>query len=248
MNPIGHTIIRLHEVVSTNTLVMETEHYLAQHGLVVVARHQTGGRGRIGKKWVSLPGAQLQFSTVVHPKIPRDEVPAMALMAGVAVAEGLERGLGLEPTLKWPNDVLLGGKKVCGILVEMKTDSAGSPRVVVGIGINCNGSERDFPAGLRPLLTTLEHHAGGPVELDQLLGEILPRIEAWQERLDAGGKSEMLEAWQGRAHLGGRKLRYPTPQGAREGRAVGLTEEGYLLIETPGGGRQIHVSGEIEWL
>ena len=112
MKPIGHTIIRLDEVESTSTLMLEDSAYLENHGLVVIARHQTGGRGRMGRRWASLPGGQLQFSLVLHPNLPPQEVPLLSLVSGLAVARALEDVLALRPALKWPNDVLLGGGKV----------------------------------------------------------------------------------------------------------------------------------------
>lgn len=248
MPAIGHTILRLDEVGSTNTLVMETPAYLENHGLVVLARHQTAGRGRIGRKWVSLPDAQLQFSVVLHPPLPREELPVVSLLAGLAVAEALEAALGLAPVLKWPNDVLLEGRKVCGILMELKQGAQGGLRLVVGIGLNCLGGEEGFPPELRDRLTTIEQAAGRPVDKEAVLQAVLAALQAWYDRLTAGGRPALLDAWERRSDMIGKTLRYPTPAGPREGRAAGLTEEGYLLIETAEGGRHIHAAGEVEWL
>src|SRR5262245_22657565 len=97
MKPIGHTLLRYDEVTSTNTVLLANESLLAVHGLVMVARHQTAGRGRMGRVWASVPGAQLQFSVVVHPRVAEGEVPVVALIAGLAVANGVVQATGVTP-------------------------------------------------------------------------------------------------------------------------------------------------------
>ncbi|HKI98332.1 MAG TPA: biotin--[acetyl-CoA-carboxylase] ligase [bacterium] len=249
MPALGNEIIRLEEVASTNSLVLERPAYLERHGLVVVARHQTGGRGRMGRRWASLPGRQLQFSVVLHPPFPTADFPAVALLAGLAVAQACEEELGVRPDLKWPNDVMLVGRKVCGILVEGSSGAGGRPRLVVGIGINCQGDPGDFPAELQAHLTTLAHETSRPVDPEALLQTVLERLEALLERLAAGDKAAMLEQWRGYGLLGeGQRVRFTTQQGPREGIPEGLTPEGYLIVRLPDGSAVIQVSGELEWM
>ncbi len=248
MKPIGHTILRYDEVSSTNTLLVADTARLENHGLVVVARHQTAGRGRLGRRWVSLPGRQLQFSLVLHPPLPRERVGLVSLVVGLAVGRFLRDGLGLSPRLKWPNDVFLNGRKVCGVLVEMRQGAGGAPRLVVGIGINCLGSPEEFPPEVRALLTTLAHESGAEVDLEAVLQGILAQLQQAFLALGAGEAALLLEAWEGLAEMKGRRLRYPTPEGIMAGTALELTPEGHLLIETAAGGRHIHLSGELEWL
>lgn len=246
LKPIGHTIIGLDQTRSTNSLVMETPNYLANHGLVITARHQTAGRGRVGRKWASVPGLQLQFTVVLHPPLPREQVSIVSLMAGLAVGECLKSLLGLQPLLKWPNDVFLNSRKVCGILVEMKQVD-GRPRLALGLGLNCLGAPEDFPPDVRGLLTTLSHEAGTPVEMEVVLQAVLGALEVQYQRLLDGGRAALLRDWSAMAGLPGRAVRFPTTQGMGKGEAVGLSPEGYLLIVTPGGGTHLHASGELEW-
>jgi BirA family biotin operon repressor/biotin-[acetyl-CoA-carboxylase] ligase len=250
MRPIGHTILRLEETPSTNTLVLETEEYLADHGLVVLARHQTAGRGRMGRHWASVPGAQLQFSVVVHPAVRAEEVPLLALVSGLAVAQALEGLLGLSPRLKWPNDVLLDGRKVCGILLEAKPapGTGQPPRLVIGIGLNCQGRAEDYPPDLRERVTTLAEVYGAPVDNEEVLQAVLERLNALYDRLVAGERPALLAEWRRCAALAGRRVRVQTPQGLREGHARDITGEGYLLVELEGGTRHVQVSGEVAWL
>ena len=248
MNPIGHQIIRLDETESSNTMILNNPAYLENHGMVLVADHQTAGRGRVGRKWVSLPGKQLQFSVVIHPTLPREQVPLMSLMAGVVVAEVLESNLSLKPKLKWPNDVQLGDKKVCGILIELKTLKRKEPWLVVGIGINCLGQSDAFPADVRGLLTTLEEHAEGEIDREILLSGILAGMEKWFQRLVAGESEALLDAWRERAELEGKRVRFPTSRGPEEGDVKGISEEGFLLVETAEGEGFALSSGIVEWL
>jgi BirA family transcriptional regulator, biotin operon repressor / biotin---[acetyl-CoA-carboxylase] ligase len=249
MPRIGHEIVRLEQVASTNTLAMQTPEYLERHGLVLLARHQTGGRGRMGRHWASLPGQQLQFSVVVHPAFPSADFPAVALLAGLAVAEAIAGQTGLAPRLKWPNDVMLHERKVCGILVEGATGAGRQPRLVVGIGINCQGRAEDFPADLRDHLITLAEATGGPVDTEALLQAVLARLEALLERLAAGEKPALLDQWRAYGLLGaGQRVRVHTQQGDREGVPEDVSPEGFLLVRLDDGSRLTQVSGELEWM
>jgi BirA family biotin operon repressor/biotin-[acetyl-CoA-carboxylase] ligase len=248
VQPIGHAIVRLDSVPSTNTLVLGREDYLSRHGLVVIARHQTAGRGRLGRVWASLPGAQLQFSVVIHPRLPLAEVPVVALVAGLAVAQALVEALALRPRLKWPNDVLLGGRKVCGILAESKADASGAPRLVVGIGVNCGGTAGDFPPELRGTVTTLAEAGGRPVDNEAVLQAILRRLEALLARVEGGEKAGVLADWSALADSVGRRVRFPTPAGPVEGTIAGLTPDGALLAQDDAGRSHVLVSSELEWL
>ncbi|MDH5751816.1 MAG: biotin--[acetyl-CoA-carboxylase] ligase [Deltaproteobacteria bacterium] len=252
MKPIGHRIIRLEEVHSTNTLLLENEQYMDEHGLVALARHQTQGRGRMGRTWTSLSGRQLQFSVVLHPPLRAEELPAMSLVCGLAVARALEESNGLSPRLKWPNDVLIEGRKVCGILVESRPGTSGEQRLVVGIGINCRGPSADYPEDIRGGLTTLEEAltilGRGPVDEEEVLQAVLAELESLHERLVRGEMSLVLEEWKHRAVLKGQRVALDTPAGRREGQPLDITSEGYLLIELDGGERIRQISGEVLWL
>lgn len=248
MNPIGHTILRLDEVTSTNTLVLADESLLANHGMVVTAQHQTAGRGRMGRVWASIPGAQLQFSVVLHPRMPEAEVPLIALVAGLAVAGGIQEATGLVPRLRWPNDVFLDGRKVCGILVEAKPDDAGRPRLVVGIGINCQGAAEDFPPDVRAVLTTLAQASHQPVENERVLQAVLRHLDQLLARLTGGERQALLAEWQAQARIQGVRVRIPSGQGPVAATVEGLNTEGYLLARDDAGRTHTVVSSGVEWL
>lgn len=247
MKSIGHRIIRLEEAGSTNTVALETEAYLEEHGLVLVAERQTAGRGRLGRRWASLPGKQLEFSVVLHPVLPPEEVPLLSLVVAVAVAEAIEEKTGLQPALKWPNDVMIEGRKACGILLEGRPGGARGARVVVGIGINCGGAPEDFPEELRDILTTLSHAGGRGVARESLLEAVLTRLQARYRALGEGGRPALLQDWTRRALLEGCSVRFNTPDGEVEGAPLGLTAEGYLLVQGRDGDRYVQISGEMVW-
>ena len=251
--PLGHTILRFEETGSTNTLALETGEYLENHGLVLLARHQTAGRGRLGRRYASVPGAQLQFSTVIHPQAPPEEIGLVSLAAGLAVAQALEDAAGVRPRLKWPNDVYLNGRKVCGILTEMRTSASGQAqggglRLVVGIGINCNGSPEDFPDELQKVLTTVAAERGEPVDPEPILESVLMHLDEGIAALEQGRRAGILQAWRERADLTGRPVRAAQGAGWVEGRAEALTDEGELAIRLNDGRLHLHTAGEVHWL
>lgn len=248
MKPIGHQIIRLEEADSTNTLLLENPEYLGNHGLVMIARHQTAGRGRMGRQWASIPDAQLQFSVVMHPDIDVADIPLVSLAAGVAVADALEAVTGVSPRLKWPNDVMIDQRKVCGILVETQPGQGKSTHLVVGIGINCLGGIQDYPQELRDILTTVAEASAKPVDKEALLLAVLRNLEAQHTLLRRGGKADLLQAWRKRGALQGRRVRVETPNGEQEGVALDLSEAGFLVVRLDSGETHHQVSGNVVWL
>ena len=245
---IGHRVVRLEEVESTNTLVLQTPDYMEHHGLVVLARHQTGGRGRMGRRWASLPGRQLQFTVALHPIMPPEDFSIYSLLGAVAVAQAVEEQVGLSPRLKWPNDIMLDGGKVCGILLEARPGPDGAQRLAMGIGLNCLGAPGDFPEEIRPLVNTLANAAETPVEMEPLFEAILKTLEYWHGQVTAGEKHKLIEAWTARGLLRGQRVRVDTEGGMRECTPLGLTAEGYLLVEGDNGERFVQISGDLEWL
>lgn len=248
VQPLGHKIIRLEETPSTNSLVLETEDYLNNHGLVVMTPHQTAGRGRMGRQFFSFPGEQLLFSVVIHPNLASEDVPLVSLLAGVAVAEVLETSFSLRPELKWPNDVLLDKRKVCGILVEARHSKSGGPRLVTGIGLNCHGNPAEAPQNLRSIVTTIAHETGANVDVDELLQSLLTALQSRLTALESGDRAGLLNSWLDRARLAGRRVLVPGLAPPMEGTVRGLSEGGFLDIELDNGREHTHLSGELTWL
>ena len=272
---IGNKIIRLTEVGSTNTYLKENCDLLKQHGLVVLAEMQTSGRGRAGRKFVSLPAKNITFSVVLHPNLPLAEVQVFALMAGVVVARVLETYVD-QILLKWPNDVMVRGKKICGILLETITITEQHfPVLILGIGLNTKGFLIDYPKELQTVITTLEaeilqssnaiseSEAASYLENETVFQQLLKQLECCLEEFsyDAAttlrseniidGRTALLQEWLKRSQAIGRKVRSLnnveelTKGSGTVGIIEGLTKEGYLRIRTESGQILSHVSGDI---
>ena len=272
---IGNKIIRLTEVGSTNTYLKENCDLLKQHGLVVLAEMQTSGRGRAGRKFVSLPAKNITFSVVLHPNLPLAEVQVFALMAGVVVARVLETYVD-QILLKWPNDVMVRGKKICGILLETITITEQHfPVLILGIGLNTKGFLIDYPKELQTVITTLEaeilrssnaiseSEAASYLENETVFQQLLKQLECCLEEFsyDAAttlrseniidGRTALLQEWLKRSQAIGRKVRSLnnveelTKGSGTVGIIEGLTKEGYLRIRTESGQILSHISGDI---
>ena len=227
---IGNRIIRLDEVDSTNSYLKGRNDLLQQHGLVVIADMQTSGRGRVGREFVSLRGKNLTFSVVLHPELPLGEIQVLSLLAGVAVSRVLEKYLN-KIRLKWPNDVLVCEKKICGILLEAITIPEQSfPVLVMGIGLNTKGCLNDYPEELQDIVTTIESEisrnfkivsekeTAPDLENETVFQQLLLELECCMEEFSGGsenlrvpnnsasGCSALLQEWLQRAHALGRKV------------------------------------------
>mgnify|MGYP000966441595 FL=1 len=153
---IGCHIIRLKEIDSTNSYLKDKSELLQRNGLVVIAEMQVSGRGRAGRKFTSVIGNNVTFSVVLHPNLPLEEIQIFALLAGVAVARVLENYV-KNIRLKWPNDVLVNEKKICGILLEtINIPDHSFPVLIMGIGLNTKGCPNDYPEELQNIVTTIE--------------------------------------------------------------------------------------------
>lgn len=218
-------IVIREETASTNDDAMMLGRAGVASGTIVVAERQTSGRGRRGRVWMSAPGEALAFTMLVRPTMPRGEWSRLSLVAGLSVAEALE-SIDYMPKLKWPNDVLLGGKKVCGILVE-----AGEDFAVIGIGINV--LVREFPEELRESATSLWLTDGRVVSLQSLLVVVAQKLE---EKLAQAMEDfpALLDAVRSRCAFTGRGIRYLVHGEEREGVMQGWGRGGELLVENNG--------------
>lgn len=213
----------------------------APHGAVVVADQQTRGRGRQGRLWVSDSADNLYFSTVLRPPLVPVEVPPLTLAAGVAVAEAMTR-FEVTPSLKWPNDLLLDGKKLAGILTEM---SAADPRgvvshVVLGIGVNLNAEA--WPSELGDIATSLRLARGGrPVDRVLFAAALCERLEHWYQTFISDGPSAVATGWRRFATFFGRRVR----AGTLEGIAESLDDDGALVLRLDDGRAHRITSGEV---
>ena len=245
---LGRPFRFLEEVGSTNTEALAWAVDGAPHGALVVTDHQTAGRGRWSRPWVSAPGALLQFSLVLRPKLQPDEFGLLTTALGVACAEAIEAACGASPTIKWPNDVRIRGKKVAGILVESHLAGGDFEAAIAGTGINVGWREDEIPVEMRETATSLGAEGGGPVpSRAELLGTILRALEPYLDRLP-DGREQLLARAAERSDVLGSDVTVRFSDGRRlHGRAEALSDQGGLLVRQPQGTTVVTV-GEVEQL
>lgn len=219
----------------------------APHGHVVLAERQTAGRGRKGRTWVSPPGENLAFSVLLRPAIAVGAVPAITLATALACRDALAT-LDVEASIKWPNDLLIDGRKVAGILSEMSLERGRIGQVVIGIGLNVNLD----PASLEPPLcetaTSLARVVGRRLDRAKVLASLLCRIEATLGELETFGFERLSARYCAHSATLGQRVRVLAEGGTIEGRAIGLGARGSLLIESDSGEVREILSGDVERL
>lgn len=237
----------LETVVSTQEEAKRLAESGAPEGTAVIAEEQTGGRGRMGRKWHSPRGKGIWMSVVLRPKLPLLLTPQLTLLAGVAVCTAIRRVTGVEAGIKWPNDLLAGGRKICGILLESSLREGGLHYCIAGIGIAVNLTEEDYPDYLRGVGTSLLIQRGGiPVDRSELAGAVLTELEYQYNLYMEQGFKPIRELWESMSVTLGRQIALNTPQGRSEGTAVGLDDNGGLLLKDDSGHITNVCSGEIE--
>ncbi len=230
---------------STNQQAARLAQEGAEPGTVVVADHQTGGRGRLGRPWSSPKGLHLYCSVVLRPAIPPRDAAQLTLVSGLAVAHTLA-GIGVEDVeIKWPNDLLLKGRKVAGILTEMRTDPTRIQYVIVGIGLNVNGTETDFPEELRDKATTLADSLRTTLDRPWLLAKMLAQLDHWYGRFDREGFGPLGQEWLAFSRLLGQPVRVNMAADHFSGQALALDTEGCLLVRRANGMLTRVVAGDV---
>ena len=227
---IGCHIIRLKEIDSTNSYLKDKSELLQRNGLVVIAEMQVSGRGRAGRKFTSVIGNNVTFSVVLHPNLPLEEIQIFALLAGVAVARVLENYV-KNIRLKWPNDVLVNEKKICGILLEtINIPDHSFPVLIMGIGLNTKGCPNDYPEELQNIVTTIESEMSPISDIssktetapaltnESIFQQLLLELDSCLEKFSlvsantqnsdktTSGRSSLLQEWLQRAKALGRKV------------------------------------------
>jgi len=212
---------------STNRVAMEMAEDGAPHGTVVVADAQTAGRGRMGRRWESPEGKNLYVSLLLRPSVSTVDAPRLALVAGVALADAVE-AVGVSASLKWPNDLYCGGRKAAGILAEMASDPDGVRHVVIGVGLNVNMEEADFPPELWGTATSLRIQAGRAFRRVDVLAQLLDAFGARYAEFVAGGFASLRDGWDRRDFLRGHRILLRRQGGEGWGIADGLDTGGAL--------------------
>lgn len=232
---VGQVLHCHEELGSTNDEAKALADADAGHGEVVVAEKQTDGRGRRGRSWVSPPRRNVAFSVILRPEeLPPTRAPELTLVAAVAVCEAL-RHSGVPAGIKWPNDVLVGGRKIAGILTEMSAEADRVHWVVVGVGVNVNARAEDFPPELRDEATSLLLERGHPAPRALFLAACLSELEAWYDRHAEQGFAPIRQAWRERSVTLGQQVVVRTDGQDVTGLAEDIDDTGALLVRTAPG-------------
>ena len=230
-------IHHLMETASTNTTAKELAIHGAPEGTLVVSERQTRGKGRLGREWFSPPGEGIYLSIILRPSVSPAEAPKITLLAAVAMAEALREAAGVQALIKWPNDILLGGKKVAGILTEISTEMDAIDYLVIGLGVNVNMGS--FPAELREKATSLRIETAEEHSRAGLIRAFLAWFEHYYGMFQRSDFEPILERWRQLSRITGRRITVETIESKLVGTALDIDRDGRLLVEDNKG----HVHG-----
>ncbi len=243
-NIMGKQIIHYREISSTQDIAKALAAQGADEGVVVVAERQTQGRGRMGRNWFSLPGS-ICLSLILRPELKPLEALKFPLIAGVGAAQAINKLTGLRPELKWPNDLILGGKKVGGILAELSAETDRVIYIVLGIGINVNTPRNLFPEEIEAIATSLKEECGKEVSRVKLVQAILVELESLYEELKFVGFEPIRQKWKSLSNTIGFWVRVSNAKEEIEGEAIDIDQEGALILRKASGSLQRIIAGEV---
>lgn len=231
-------------LVSTNDEAQRLARAGAAHGEVVIAERQTAGRGRRGRAWSSPPRINLYLSVILRPELEPHRAPELVSVVAVAAAEAL-REQAVEATIKWPNDLLVDGRKLAGILLDLSADARRTHFVVAGLGINVNATLEDFPEEVRAGATSMRLERGEPASRAEVVAALLGRLEGWLDRFEAEGFEPVRARYRELSSILGRPVRLTEADRITEGVAEEIDAAGALLVRGKDGAVHRFVSGDV---
>jgi BirA family transcriptional regulator, biotin operon repressor / biotin---[acetyl-CoA-carboxylase] ligase len=243
-NLFGKRVLHFFQTDSTNRVAMELGYAGEPEGTVVMAEAQTAGRGRSGRTWHSERGTGLYFTVLLRPRLSPAQAPLLTMLAGISAHAAVQAMTGLVPELKWPNDLLLNGKKLGGILTEMHAEPNAVRFVIVGIGINVN--QEKFPAELSAIATSLRKESGKLTYRLELLARLMSQFETDYNRFLREGPGFVVERFQTVSSFAqGRRVRVDTGAESYAGTTAGLSPEGLLLVSKDDGPLVTVIAGDV---
>jgi BirA family biotin operon repressor/biotin-[acetyl-CoA-carboxylase] ligase len=243
---VGREIRYLAETDSTNRQAYALGEAGAAEGLVVIADRQSAGKGRLGRTWTSPPGVNLYLSVLLRPPLPPQAAPQLTFLSALAVSRAIVAVSGLEPTHKWPNDILLGGCKVAGLLNEMSAESDRIRFVVLGIGVNLNMTVDQFPDDLRTPATSLLLAGGVPVSRAAFGRVLLEQLDSLYAEYLRHGSAPVLAAWEARCDLIGKQVEVDGQGAPLHGMVAGIDRDGALLLTLADGTTERVLAGDVK--
>jgi BirA family biotin operon repressor/biotin-[acetyl-CoA-carboxylase] ligase len=240
---IGQNIHWEYEVTSTNSVAAELADKDAPEGTLVVSECQKLGRGRMGRSWVSQAETGIYVSLILRPNFVPMKAPCITFMSAIAVVEALEHSLGIEAAIKWPNDVMIQGKKVCGILTELKAEMEAIHYVIVGIGINVNNNR--FPKAFRDKVTSLSLELKQKVSRVKVMQAVLHSLERWYLNTLEHGVERTFERWRELSCTLGNQVEVNLGDEFLTGVATRLGSDGSLYLQLDSGGERQILAGDV---
>lgn len=245
INIIGRDIRVFQETTSTNDVIEKLARDNVPEGAVVFAESQTKGRGRLGRKWFSPSRKGLWFSILLRPKLRPQEITQLTVATATALRRAVERTTGLKAKIKWPNDILINGKKSAGILTELAAEVDRVKHVILGIGVDVNLSAADLPAELRKTATSLKIETGKPISRADLAVHILRELDHDYTRICSGMFESVANEWEEQCQTIGHSVTIQIGERRFHGRAESLDDDGALLLRTQYGQLERIIGGDV---
>ena len=241
---IGQKIVYVEETSSTQLIAQQLLHQDTPEGTLVVTNFQSAGRGRLSRAWLSEPGDNIAMSLILKPKLSMQQFPQLTFLASVSIVAAIKEVVGIEAQIKWPNDIFIAGKKVCGVLTEMVSAPEEVKAVIIGMGINVN--QAVFAEDIATIATSLRLESGEKQQRSALIQAILVHFEAFYQQYLTEGFSPIKKYWEAHALQFNKNIKARTLKGVLEGEFKGITDDGVLLLQDVAG--EIHhvYSADIE--
>ena len=242
----GREVISYKKVDSTNIIAYELAKNGMKEGAVILADEQVKGKGRHGRHWSSPSVGGIYMSCILRPSIAPNEIPRITLLAAIAVAQAIRDVCSLEVTIKWPNDIMMDGRKLCGILTEMKAEQDSVDFVVLGIGINVNTPIKQLPKGASSIKEELGRRGvKSALSRVELVKKVLEKLEGYYNVLRKEGFEPIIETWKDLSSVIGSRVKVTLPGKTFEGLAHDINPDGALVVRTESGLLEKVSSGDV---
>lgn len=243
---IGGRIIYHQQTASTNQDALDLARMDQEEGTVIIADHQLAGRGRLNRPWESAPSKDIALSVLLYPDLPSDSFSLLPILAGIAACETLRDSAEVFALLKWPNDVIIDDRKICGILVEARMLPGGRRAVALGLGLNVNSEESDFSDEVRQKATSLKMATGQTFDRKLIALALLRRLEYWYDRFLEQGHQPIIVRWSELSGTLGHRVTVMTGAETIRGKAKRLGWDGSLIVRTEDGDQRITVGDVVQ--
>jgi BirA family biotin operon repressor/biotin-[acetyl-CoA-carboxylase] ligase len=242
---VGRDIRVFEQTSSTNDVVEKLARDGVKEGVVVFAESQTRGRGRLGRRWLSPPRKGLWFSVLLRPDLQPQAATQLTVAAATALLRAIRDQAGITPEIKWPNDILIKGRKVAGVLTELSAELDHIKHLTLGVGVDVNLNASEFPAELRKTATSLKIESGRPIHRADLAAAILRELDRDYERIRSRRFDEVADEWEAHCTTLGRRVTIQVGDRVLQGEAEALDDDGALLLRTQHGHLERIIGGDV---